>query len=571
MKMKKLTALLLVMALLSTVLCGCGADDFAFSEDARGGSVSETLSSALSTAAGTEPAMAPDGIHADVDYADMTWYVYDAGKFFEKAERLGETADDDEAIELYEWLMAEYAKAYTLDNLAYIDFYAHPNDDTISDACQQLDRILNETNDALCTALSDALNGPAAHALESYIGSDKADALRYYDEQTDREREISERVSALTLQYNTLIMEDLSFSEETEKIGTLYRELVDLHNEEASLAGYDTYADYAYEVSYGRDFTPGDAAALCETVKPYAREYFTSLYTHEATYTDFSVNTDLSESELVGLITRFMPRVSDGAAEAAQYMKKHGLYFMDSADRVSDMGFTTTLDQYNAPFIYLALYGNEYDIQSMFHEFGHYYDAYVNPTPDLLLSVGSLDIFEIHSTGMEALSTGWYDEVYGGEETLARIKFLDNALYTVFTGCLFDEFQRAVYADPSLTPEQIDQTFISIAHSYGLRSFGKEFSHYWMQVNHNFESPFYYISYAVSMLASLQIYEMAESDWAEAARFYNDLVSLGAFDYTYCELLDKVGLECFTDGLPACVPQAVEDMEALCLAWDDAA
>ena len=52
---------------------------------------------------------------------------------------------------------------------------------------------------------------------------------------------------------------------------------------------------------------------------------------------------------------------------------------MDSAERVSDLGFTTTLDQYNAPFIYLALYGDQNDIQSMFHEFGHYYDAYVNP------------------------------------------------------------------------------------------------------------------------------------------------------------------------------------------------
>ena len=128
-----------------------------------------------------------------------------------------------------------------------------------------------------------------------------------------------------------------------------------------------------------------------------------------------------------------------------------------------------------------------------------------------------------------------------------------------------------VYADPTLTPEQISQTFVTIARSYGLRSFGKEFSHYWMQINHNFESPFYYISYAVSMLASLQIYEMAENDWAAAADFYNDLVSLGAFDYTYCELLDKVGLECFTDGLPACVSQAVEDMEALCFAWENAA
>lgn len=575
MKTKKCIALLLAAAMLSLMLCGCGANGVTAVETVRsGGSVSDALASGLGvTVPEDETARfaSADGIHADVDYADMAWYIYDAAEFLDKADQLGKTADGKEAAGLYDWLMAEYAKVYTLDNLAYIDFYAHPGDETISDACQQLDSILNEVNDVLCTALSDALSGPAGSALQSYIGEDKANALVGYDEQTDRQREITERVSELTLQYNALIMEGLSYDEETEKIGTLYRELVDLHNEEAQSVGYKDYADYAYEASYGRDFTPEDAAALCEAVKPYARQYFGSLYYNEATYADFSVDTDLAERELVGLITQYMPRVSDDAAKAAAYMEKHGLYFMDSADRVSDLGFTMTLDEYNAPFIYLALYGDQNDIQSMFHEFGHYYDAYVNPVPDLLLSVGSLDIFEIHSTGMEALSTGWYEDIYGEDADLARIRFLDSALYTVFTGCLFDEFQRAVYADPSLTPEQISQTFVTIARSYGLRSFGKEFSHYWMQVNHNFESPFYYISYAVSMLASLQIYEMAENDWAEAADFYNDLIALGAYDYTYCELLEKVGLECFTDGLPACVPQAVEDMEALCLAWDEAA
>lgn len=574
MKMKKRIALLLAAAMLSLILCGC-ADDAETAGAVRGdGSVSDALATGLGVTVPEDETgrfASADGIHADVDYADMTWYIYDAAELLDKAARLGETADGKEAADLYDWLMAEYAKVYTLDNLAYIDFYAHPGDETLSDACRQLDSVLNEVNDALCTALSDALDGPAGSALRSYIGEDKATALVGYDEQTDRQREITERVSELTLQYNALIMEYLSYDEETEKIGALYRELVDLHNEEAQIVGYKDYADYAYEASYGRDFTPDDAAALCEAVKPYARQYFGSLYYNEATYADFSADTDLTERELVGLVTQYMPRVSDDAAKAAAYMEKHGLYFMDSADRVSDLGFTTTLDQYNAPFIYLALYGDQNDIQSMFHEFGHYYDAYVNPVPDLLLSVGSLDIFEIHSTGMEALSTGWYEDIYGEDADLARIRFLDSALYTVFSGCLFDEFQRVVYADPSLTPEQISQTFVTIARSYGLRSFGKEFSHYWMQVNHNFESPFYYISYAVSMLASLQIYEMAENDWAAAAGFYNDLVSLGAFDYTYCELLDKVGLECFTDGLPACVPQAVEDMEALCLAWENAA
>lgn len=574
MKMKKSIALLLAAAMLSLILCGCADDAETAGAVRSDGSVSDALAAGLGVTVPEDETgrfASADVIHADVDYADMMWYIYDAAELLDKAARLGETADGKEAADLYDWLMAEYAKVYTLDNLAYIDFYAHPGDETLSDACQQLDSVLNEVNDALCTALSDALDGPAGSALRSYIGEDKATALVGYDEQTDRQREITERVSELTLQYNALIMEYLSYDEETEKIGALYRELVDLHNEEAQSAGYKDYADYAYEASYGRDFTPDDAAALCEAVKPYARQYFSSLYYNEATYADFSADTDLTERELVGLVTQYMPRVSDDAAKAAAYMEKHGLYFMDSAERVSDLGFTTTLDQYNAPFIYLALYGDQNDIQSMFHEFGHYYDAYVNPVPDLLLSVGSLDIFEIHSTGMEALSTGWYEDIYGEDADLARIRFLDSALYTVFSGCLFDEFQRAVYADPTLTPEQISQTFVTIARSYGLRSFGKEFSHYWMQVNHNFESPFYYISYAVSMLASLQIYEMAENDWAAAAGFYNDLVSLGAFDYTYCELLDKVGLECFTDGLPACVSQAVEDMEALCLAWENAA
>lgn len=574
MKMKKRIALLLAAAMLSLILCGCADDAETVGAVRSDGSVSDALAAGLGVTVPEDETgrfASADGIHADVDYADMTWYIYDAAELLDKAARLGETADGKEAADLYDWLMAEYAKVYTLDNLAYIDFYAHPGDETLSDACRQLDSVFNEVNDALCTALSDALDGPAGSALRSYIGEDKATALVGYDEQTDRQREITERVSELTLQYNALIMEYLSYDEETEKIGALYRELVDLHNEEAQIVGYKDYADYAYEASYGRDFTPDDAAALCEAVKPYARQYFGSLYYNEATYADFSADTDLTERELVGLVTQYMPRVSDDAAKAAAYMEKHGLYFMDSAERVSDLGFTTTLDQYNAPFIYLALYGDQNDIQSMFHEFGHYYDAYVNPVPDLLLSVGSLDIFEIHSTGMEALSTGWYEDIYGEDADLARIRFLDSALYTVFSGCLFDEFQRVVYADPTLTPEQISQTFVTIARSYGLRSFGKEFSHYWMQVNHNFESPFYYISYAVSMLASLQIYEMAENDWAAAAGFYNDLVSLGAFDYTYCELLDKVGLECFTDGLPACVPQAVEDMEALCLAWENAA
>ena len=289
MKMKKRIALLLAAAMLSLILCGCADDAETVGAVRSDGSVSDALATGLGVTVPEDETgrfASADGIHADVDYADMTWYIYDDAELLDKAARLGETADGKEAADLYDWLMAEYAKVYTLDNLAYIDFYAHPGDETLSDACRQLDSVLNEVNDALCTALSDALDGPAGSALRSYIGEDKATALVGYDEQTDRQREITERVSELTLQYNALIMEYLSYDEETEKIGALYRELVDLHNEEAQIVGYKDYADYAYEASYGRDFTPDDAAALCEAVKPYARQYFGSLYYNEATYAD---------------------------------------------------------------------------------------------------------------------------------------------------------------------------------------------------------------------------------------------------------------------------------------------
>ena len=208
MKMKKRIALLLAAAMLSLILCGCADDAETVGAVRSDGSVSDALATGLGVTVPEDETgrfASADGIHADVDYADMTWYIYDAAELLDKAARLGETADGKEAADLYDWLMAEYAKVYTFDNLAYIDFYAHPGDETLSDACRQLDSVLNEVNDALCTALSAALDGPAGSALRSYIGEDKATALVGYDEQTDRQREITERVSELTLLSKSLL------------------------------------------------------------------------------------------------------------------------------------------------------------------------------------------------------------------------------------------------------------------------------------------------------------------------------------------------------------------------------
>ena len=74
MKMKKRIALLLAAAMLSLILCGC-ADDAETADAVRSdGSVSDALATGLGVTVPEDETgrfASADGIHADVDYADM--------------------------------------------------------------------------------------------------------------------------------------------------------------------------------------------------------------------------------------------------------------------------------------------------------------------------------------------------------------------------------------------------------------------------------------------------------------------------------------------------------------------
>ena len=215
-----------------------------------------------------------DGINADVDFADMAWYLYDMTDFNASAERLSSTEDEAEAQELYDWLLTEYRRLSTLDELAWIDFYAYGTE-ADEEACQTTDEMLREAGDTLYAAISDALTGDVAGEFSSFVGEDVSDALIDYEEMTDREMELLNRETELQLAYNNLIVrEDLSEPEINYQAGEILLELVSIRNELAEIYGYDTFADYAYEAYYGRDYTPADAAALCEELKPIAKRYF---------------------------------------------------------------------------------------------------------------------------------------------------------------------------------------------------------------------------------------------------------------------------------------------------------
>ena len=572
--MKKTIALLLTAALLLTLLSGCGASEK--QPD------SKPVPSPSAAAEETVPAISfladalpepdlperPDGVHADVDYDDMHWELYDMTAFNAWAARLASgQAEAEEAERIIDWLSAEYTRLQTYSELAWIDFYAgNDPDGTVGESCRALDEMLTQASDTLRSAVSSALDSDAGTELTDYLGEEAARDLADYEDMTEREAALWNRETELVLEYNSFIERtDLSLAALNKRAGKVFLELVSVRNELAELQGYDSYADYAYEQIYARDYTPEDAAALCEKIKPYAREYFADCYYSGAFSRDVGT---FSAGELMDLLRTFAPRISLKAAQALQYMEDHDLYMLESGRIISQLGYTTTLPLYNAPFLYNALYENYYDVSGVFHEFGHYYDAYINPEPEDWESAGSYDVFEIHSTSMEALLYGWYDEIFGGEADTARIFCLDGLIDNVISGCIYDEFLQKVYSTPDLTVGRVNKLFRDVAASYGKEFYAPGSAYEWMYVSHNFESPFYYISYAVSVLASLQIWALAQRDRQAAIDLYNDLVSRGAYTESYCELVRAVGLKLFTEDLEGCIGDAWEELHRLCLAFE---
>ena len=115
----------------------------------------------------------------------------------------------------------------------------------------------------------------------------------------------------------------------------------------------------------------------------------------------------------------------------------------------------------------------------------------------------------------------------------------------VVTGCLFDELQAAIYTDGDMTADEINDLAGTLAEAYGIdEMFGGDPSYTWVMVNHTFESPMYYISYATSALSSLELFLSAGENFDAAADTYLAMVARGT-GMGYREAVAQAGLTDF--------------------------
>lgn len=524
---------------------------------------------------------------ADVHWADIEYIHYDPAGFYGDVDRLAALAsgsDSQAVIELYDRLYEQFARIDTLSAIAYIQTSRDLTDEYWAGESQYADNLRYDTADALSTACHAVTQGPCAEDFAAHVGANAFDAFVEYVPMTDREAELLARETELVDEYNarmneidqvtfdywgqswdlemlnglegqSLVYQDYNAyldvyygvqNAVNQLVGPLYTELVQLRAELAQIEGYDNYAALAYEDVFGRDYSTQDAQMFCDAVKPVARQYYEQLYNSSLLYDTDAVSPVLSPEDILALVGDYAVRLDPTLAEPFRYMTEHGLYDLAFGGDRFPGSYTVTLGQYDSAFIFANL-GSSYDgLSTLCHEFGHFVNEYRCPVGNLLTDVPSYDLLEIHSTGLDALFTCFYGEIFDAGTDVARFNVLAALIDALVEGCIYDEFQRRVYDAPDMALDEMNHLYASVSAEYGQPQL-RDVDYAWVYVSHTFEMPLYYLSYAASALAAIQIWDLAQTDLAAAVDAWEAVMSHDANTEGYMAVLPACGLRLFTE------------------------
>ena len=341
-------------------------------------------------------------------------------------------------------------------------------------------------------------------------------------------------------------------------------EMVEVRNQYARSKGYDNYAQYAYEAVYGRDYTLTDARTLYGQVKESIAPMLGTLYLPLTYNQALNVQlldpytSDLSQEEMLDLVAPYMERISSEYAALYEYMCQGNLADIGPLDTKLEVGFTTGLPAYSSAVMFNSPYGSYYDIETLTHEFGHYAEYCLSDAE----GNGSecIDVAEMDSQMLELLFLEFADEMFQEGGDAYRAAVLYQVINSVVAGCYYDEFQTALYTDGDMTVEEINTLAGELAGEYGISNlFGGDPAYTWVQVNHTFESPMYYMSYATSALSALELFLGAQQDFDAAVDAYLALVARGT-GMGYREAVSRAGLtDYFQPGTVTSLAEGLQD------------
>ncbi len=346
------------------------------------------------------------------------------------------------------------------------------------------------------------------------------------------------------------------------KLEAQYAELVKIRCTIARRLGFDSFIDYIYQARSRYDYGPKEVAAFREAVRKYITPICDRLYREQAdrigvdrlhwydeavVYPDGNPVPIGTPEELVEKARRMYEALSPETGEFFNFMTEHELYDVVTRENKHLGGYCTSFPSYKAPFIFSNFNGTSADVDVLTHEAGHAFECYYasRRLPLSELTFSTSEINEIHSMTMEFLTYPYMDSFFGEKADKYRYAHFTDALKTIPYLVSVDEFQHRVFENPASGPADWRRFWREIERKYmPWRDYdGCEFLEsggFWMQKQHVFLYPFYYVDYAMAQMDAFALFRR-QTETGDAWPSYLKLCSLGG-KYGYFETLRKAGI-----------------------------
>ncbi|MBR6787167.1 MAG: M3 family oligoendopeptidase [Clostridia bacterium] len=335
-----------------------------------------------------------------------------------------------------------------------------------------------------------------------------------------------------------------------------YDELVQLRAKMAEKLGFKSFTDMAYLQRRRFDYTQEDVKAFREQVKQIItpavdrlrRAQQKRLGVEKLKYYDEALifpegNADPigTKDELIAKAQKMYREMSQETGEFFDFMTEYELFDLETRPTKRMGGYCTSFAKYKAPFIFSNFNGTSADVDVLTHEAGHAFQGYLGmrSIPVSMLKGSTSEINEIHSMAMEHFAYPWMESFFGENNDKYLYSHLLGALAVIPYMCCVDEFQHRVYENPQMTAMDRRAVWHEIEKAYmPWRDYdGEEFLEeggFWMQKQHIFLYPFYYIDYALAQMGAFELYGRMKEDkdaaWQDYLRLCRAGGTKGYFD-----------------------------------------
>ena len=348
----------------------------------------------------------------------------------------------------------------------------------------------------------------------------------------------------------------------SDKLDAQYEKLVKTRRAVAKRLGFKNYIDYIYLARGRYDYDAKKVEEFREAVKTYITPLCEKLYKEQAErlglsklewydeglcFADGNAVPVGTPEELTEKARLMYEDMSPETGEFFNFMVEHQLFDFVTRENKHLGGYMTFLEDYKAPFIFSNFNGTSADVDVLTHEAGHAFEGYYAsrrlPLQDLTGSTSEIN--EIHSMSMEYFAYPYMESFFGEKADKYRYAHFTESIKIIPYIVCVDEFQHRVFENPGFTAKDYRRIWREIERKYmPWRSYdGNAFLEgggFWMQKQHIFLYPFYYIDYDLAGLDAIALYRM-KAEGGDAWASYLKLCGMGGM-YGYFETLERAGL-----------------------------